>query len=163
MHKSLHVHLYLGTCGVCVPVLEHVNAYTCAPKVASICVHMSVHLHASLHKHVNIHVCTCLCKHMCVHARMCPHLGMWWGRGDGTADPRNNLLSFQAMRPSAHPTSTSSVPTTHWVRAAFFPPSLSIRTPPHLPSLHLSVHLPLHHLDSPPSSFFLGGVFLPGG
>uniref|UniRef100_A0A8D0YUE4 Acid sensing ion channel subunit family member 4 n=1 Tax=Sus scrofa TaxID=9823 RepID=A0A8D0YUE4_PIG len=29
--------------------------------------------------------------------------------------------------------------------------------PPHLPSLHLSVHLPLHHLDSPPSSFFLGG------
>ena len=45
---------------------------------------------------------------------------------DGTIDSRNNLLSFQAMRPSARQISTSSVLTTHWVRAAFSPPCLSV-------------------------------------
>lgn len=44
---------------------------------------------------------------------------------DGTIDSRNNLLSFQAMRPSARQISTSNVLTTHWVRAAFSPPRLS--------------------------------------
>lgn len=64
------------------------------------------------------HVCTC------VHAHVCPHLGMWWGKGDGTVDSRNNLLSFQATRPSAHRISTSSARTTRWVRAAPSLPSL---------------------------------------
>lgn len=94
---------------------------------------------------VQAHLCKCV--HMCVHACMCLHLGVW-GTGEVIVDSRNNLLSFQAMRPSAHQISTSSVPTTHWVRAAY--PSLPLHQP-----LHVSVHSSPHCLGSSPPNLFL--------
>ena len=95
-------------------------------------VHASVHgLHAHMHAHISMllgtNTCTFMHSHicaenqMCAHEHVCPHLGMLGWRVDGTRDSRSNLLSFQAMRPSARQISTSSVPTTHWVRAAFSP------------------------------------------
>lgn len=92
------------------------------------CLYACVHFHTYILEHGYIHACMYVCSNVyvwgaCVCMCVCactniPHLGMGWDRGDGTVDSRNNLLSFQAMRPSAHQISTLSVPTTHWVRAA---------------------------------------------
>ena len=66
--------------------------------------------------HIYVQIPTCMHMNMCAHIWECARWSV-----DGTIDSRNNLLSFQAMRPSAHQISTSNVPTTHWVRAAFSP------------------------------------------
>lgn len=111
--------LYLWTYGGCVQVCICLHAYTRVYNFMLIC--MSIYTLMSAHVCANIHTLG-----MCVHAPVCTYVGMWWGRGDGTVDSRNNLLSFQATRPSAHQTSTSNVLTTPWVRAAFFLLCLSI-------------------------------------
>lgn len=117
------------------PMYINVCAYVCTQVHMFVCLYACVDFHTYMLEHVYIHACMCVCKrahlggmcvHVCVHAQVCPHLGMGWDRGDGTVDSRNNLLSFQAMRPSAHQISTLSVPTTHWVRAACSLSCLSI-------------------------------------
>lgn len=108
-HTCAYVHLCLCACAC-------THAYRCVYVGTHIC----MRTFAGGHAQARTSSCTYRDARTCVHvcARVCPHLGIWWGRGGGTVDSRNNLLSFQATRPSARPISTSSVLTTHWVRAA---------------------------------------------
>ena len=146
-------------------VLVHTRTDVCA------CVHagnvhsFDAHMHVYIFRrtctsmYMLMHVQGCANMYVCARACVCPHLGAWGGRGGGTIDSRNNLLSFQAMRPSARQISTSSVPTTHWVRAAFSPPLPLRRLPLHPPPLP---RLLFSSLPWPPSSYSLPGHSLQG-
>lgn len=158
MYLYTQVTMYIYTCvllGVACtfqPMYVNVCAYMCTQVHMFVCLHAREHFHTFMLGHVYIHACMCVrnraylggtCVHVYVRAQVCPHLGMGWDRGDGTIDSRNNLLSFQAMRPSAHQISTSSVPTTHWVCAACSLSCLSVTllftslSPLHLTTLAL--------------------------
>lgn len=149
-HTCAYVHLCLCACAC-------THAYRCVYVGTHIC----MRTFAGGHAQARTSSCTYRDARTCVHvcARVCPHLGIWWGRGGGTVDSRNNLLSFQATRPSARPISTSSVLTTHWVRAAPAHP------PPHRLALHpppLCLSLSTVPLTALPHPQSLPGWYLPG-
>uniref|UniRef100_A0A8I3X0B5 Acid sensing ion channel subunit family member 4 n=1 Tax=Callithrix jacchus TaxID=9483 RepID=A0A8I3X0B5_CALJA len=101
----------------------HVNMYLCMCMLIYICACVFAGVVCVGFKHMYANVS------MCVHARMCLYLGVL-GRGEVITDSRNNLLSFQAMRPSAHQISTSSVPTTHWTPWVGAPRARASAPPP---------------------------------
>lgn len=132
IYACYYVFLHTCTCVICTCVLGLcAQTSSCACKCMCIVVSMQACM-ACMHTCTHTSPCFCAqtrahsCMHIyvqtptCVHMNMCAHIWECAGwRVDGTIDSRNNLLSFQAMRPSARQISTSSVPTTHWVRAAF--------------------------------------------
>lgn len=144
------------------PMYINVCAYVCTQVCICLYIYMHVYIYMLIYlsMYTFMPACVCKCAHlgrvcMCVHAKVCPHLGIGWDRGYRTIDSRNNLLSFQAMRPSAHQISTLSVPTTHWVRAACSLSCLSITL---LFTSLSTLHLTTLALLLPVSSwgFFLG-------
>lgn len=165
VHACGHVNVCAYVClrtFVLVCLCLHARVPVCVCTRTRSCVYVGTHIcmctFAGGHAQARTSSCTYRDARTCVHvcARVCPHLGIWWGRGGGTVDSRNNLLSFQATRPSARPISTSSVLTTHWVRAAPAHPP----TPAWLSTLLLFVSLcPLFpSLPCPAPSLSLAGT-----